>query len=99
MIESYRCLNERMATVRALERLKKEADPASGITISVRRGAMSDDTPRDSILLEVGVGFEAVLDMLIADQRESAEFFSRIVAGDMAEAAKAVEAYRTFASI
>lgn len=96
MIESYRLLGDRMAVVRALETLRKKADPASGITIQVRRGAIGSDEPPEWTMLEIGVGFEKVLDLMIADQRESAKFFARILQDDLAKGANVLRGYDQF---
>lgn len=47
MKTTWETLNERVATKRALDKLAKQVDPASGMTLCVRRGVMHDSEDED----------------------------------------------------
>ena len=47
MNNSWEILNERVATKRALEKLAKRVDPASGMTLCVRQGVKHDSEDED----------------------------------------------------
>jgi len=67
----------------ALQKLRKKVDPASGLSVMVRGGPLSDtaDDRNDSlpsrpyIQMETSFQAEALLDLLIASQRDSLDLY------------------------
>jgi hypothetical protein len=72
---SAELLNRHVNAVAALRRLRKNVDPAHGMTITARLGPHRMDLSEvasypggryEDIMLEVGVGGEAIIDALLA---------------------------------
>lgn len=99
-MKSYQYLAERLDRIAALAKLRKEVDPASGMSVMVRRGVIADD-PHDPdkdghrpwIALETAEGMEEILTKLIATQERSAAFWARCVIEDAAKGSVVLEAY------
>lgn len=77
-------IHKRIATIKALRTLKQNVDPASGMSVCVRRGVLSDQGEDDSdrphrewISLEVANDMAPIIDMLIASEVDSLRFWVR----------------------
>jgi hypothetical protein len=88
----------------ALRKLKKKADPASGISIKVRFGVLSDRlededpsrTPREYIGLECCRYYNEIIDLLIKEQEESLAFWIKNARELSAQLTVAVEKFQHF---
>lgn len=65
-------------TLAKLEKIKKKMDPASGLTVSVRRGPSQDDddlqADGQTITIEVGTQLDEIMSAIIAATSDSIKF-------------------------
>lgn len=97
-MKSYEILTARVKTVEALVKLRKDVDPASGISIMVRRGPLSDQAEDDDdrerrewIQLETALEMDDILTHLISTQEDSIDLWIRATQDDIKAAQAALK--------
>ena len=101
MSNSWTTLKKRKGTVKALQEILENSDPASGISFNVRQGVMesqedpddcsgSDEVRRPIISVEFGCYNLAkqIVELMIQGVTESIELHEKIVVEDIKEAQK-----------
>ncbi len=84
-MKSHEYLIQKIHNLAQLRKLKSEVDPASGMTVRVRRGPMSQDEgdrPREWIEIETGIEMDTIIDGLIRCEIDSIKFWRRVATGD-----------------
>jgi len=96
-MNSCKYLLLRLETIQQLKKLKKEVDPASGITICVRRGVAADNPNQKNdnknrpwITVETCDEMDTLLTTLIATQVMSLAHWKRSTEEDILEAQQAL---------
>jgi hypothetical protein len=85
MSDTAHYLKQRLDTIKKLQTLKQRVDPASGMTISVRRGPLSQEDPPEEIQLEACDNLTETLDLLIDSQVKSLRRWQKTATNDISE--------------
>lgn len=98
-MKPYELLFNRFANIEKLKKLKKDVDPASGMSVQIRRGVLSDRCEeeddrelREWVQLETAEHMDAILDLLIATQVKSLGVWERAAREDITANEKALAA-------
>lgn len=98
---SAELLDRHVKAVAALRRLRKNVDPAHGMTITARLGPANMDLSEvpaypggryEDIMLEIGVGSDAIIDALLAVELDNLKCCMSCTKNDLERAAKAISA-------
>ena len=80
----------RIANIKALRRLQKDVDPASGMSVCVRRGVLANQDEDDAerrpwIQMELADHMDAILELAIDAQMKSLKMFKGSAVREIAE--------------
>lgn len=97
MNTSHENLKKAFDTVRALERLRGDIDPAAGVKLEIWQGEKGDEDPSRRHFVWLGNGHEVkILDVLLAGERESLAFWIRAVESDIRAAQAQLEVAKKY---
>lgn len=97
MAPSYEQLVARVEKIKAIRKLQKELDPASGLAVAIRRGPLgSSDESSHWLSVEVFVSTTDIIDLLVIELMDSADFWARECQADIKKAGEALDYYRQF---
>jgi hypothetical protein len=97
---SHEILTKRINTIAALRKLLKDMDPASGVTVCIRRGVYDDSEEEDpnrrpwSIVECVDYDLTAeVIKKLIDSEQQSAKMWAKSIKSEIDKCTVALETY------
>lgn len=102
-MDSAGLIQARIDAIKALRKIQKDVDPASGLSVCVRRGVLSDAAEdhdgrarREWVNVELCDHMDGILELVIDAQTKSLQHWLRSAVSDRARLDTAIEAARAF---
>jgi hypothetical protein len=102
-MKTYQYVLDRLDKIKKLEGLKNKIDPASGMSVCVKRGVLSDaneeenDRPlREWISIEICENMEEIIDLLLVTQVNSLKLWLNSARQEEKEASLAIKSGEEF---